>query len=69
MAYSFGDVTWLFGIQRAWLAFANRAEAAVTRADVTAEHERGGAIGPALEDVWAARLLADGVQVETFDQL
>jgi hypothetical protein len=41
----------------------------VTRADVAAEHERGGAIGPTLENVWAARFLADGVQVKTFDQL
>src|SRR5690349_18774674 len=69
MAHSFGDVSWLFGIQRTRLALAHRAEAAMTCADVAAEHERGGAIGPTLEDVWAARFLADGVQVETFDQL
>jgi hypothetical protein len=41
----------------------------MTCADVAAEHERGGAIGPTLENVWAARFLADGVQIQTFDQL
>src|SRR5215213_9650070 len=69
MAHSFGDVTRLFRIQRARFAFAHRAEAAMTRADVAAEHEGGGAIGPTLENVWTTRFLADGVQVETFDQL
>src|SRR5690349_20525218 len=69
MAHSFGDVAWLFRIQRARLALADRAEAAMTRADVATEHERRRAIGPALENVWATRFLADGVQIETFDQL
>jgi hypothetical protein len=69
MIHCFGYVAWLLGIERARLALAHRAEAAMTRADVAAEHERGGAIGPTLENVWAARFLADGVQVQTFDQL
>ncbi len=69
MAHSFGDVTWLFRIERVRLAFTHRAEATVTRADVAAEHECGGAIGPTLENVRTACFLADGVQVETFDQL
>jgi hypothetical protein len=41
----------------------------MTRADIAAEHESRGAIRPTFKDVWAARFLADGVQVETFDQL
>ena len=50
-------------------ALADGAEAAVARADVAADHEGGGAVGPALEDVRAARLLADRVQVQLLDQL
>ena len=41
----------------------------MTSADVAAQHERGGAVSPTLEDVWATGFLADGVQVQTFDQL
>jgi hypothetical protein len=41
----------------------------MTRADVAAEHERRGAVGPTLENVWATGFLADGVQVQAFDQL
>src|ERR1041385_8079117 len=66
---SFGDVSRLFGIETAGLSFADRAEAAMTRADVAAEHERRGAICPTFEDVWTARFLANSVQVESFDQL
>ena len=38
-------------------------------ADVTQDHEGGGAVFPALADVWAAGLLADGVEVELPHQL
>src|SRR5215213_1352797 len=69
MIYCFGDMPRLLRIQRARLAFAHCTEATVARADVAAKHESGGAIRPALENVWAARFLADGVQVESFDQL
>ena len=50
------------------LAFANRAEATVTGADVTAQHERGGAIGPALKNVWTLRFLAKSMEVQPFDK-
>ena len=66
---SFGNVTRFFGIEESGLSFSYGTEAAMTRADVAAEHKRGGAIGPTLENVWTTRFLADGVQVETFDQL
>ena len=65
----FGNVLRLFGIEKSGLAFTDRTETAMPRANVAAEHERGRAIGPAFEDVWATRFLADGVQVQTFDQL
>ena len=38
-------------------------------ADVTAQHESCGAIGPTFENVWATRLLAYCVKIQTFDQL
>src|ERR1700704_3476101 len=38
-------------------------------ADVAAEHERCGAIGPAFKDIWAPRFLTNRVQVQAFDQL
>ena len=69
MGNCFGDVAGFFRIECAGLSFAHRAEAAMTRADVAAEHERRGAIRPAFEDVWTARFLAHGVEVESFDQL
>src|SRR6185295_1893105 len=65
----FGNVARFFGIKRSGLAFSDSAEAAMTCADVAAEHEGRGAVGPAFENVRTARFLADGVQVETFDQL
>jgi hypothetical protein len=69
LLHSFGNVTRFFRVERAWFSFADRAKSAVTRANVTAEHEGCGAIGPALENVWAARLLADRVQIKTLNQL
>ena len=42
---------------------ANGAVAAVPRADVAQDHEGGGEIFPALADVRAVRLLADGVEI------
>ena len=69
MVDCFGDVTRFFRVQKSRLSFPDGAKAAMTCADIAAEHESGGAIGPAFEDVRAARFLADGVQVESFDQL
>src|SRR5256885_6829517 len=69
MAHGFGDVARLCGIKLRRLTFIDRAEAAMARAGVAAEHEGRGAIRPALEDVGAARLLADRMQVQAFDEL
>ena len=66
---SFGNVTRFFRIETSRLSFAHGAEAAMTRTDVAAEHEGRGAIGPTFENVWTASFLANGVQVETFDEL
>ena len=69
MIHSFRDVTRLFSIERARQAFTDRAEPAMTRADVAAQHERRGAIGPTLKNVGTTGFLADGVQVKSFNQL
>ena len=69
MTNRFGDVSRFFRIETAGLSFPDRAEAAMTRADVAAEHERRRSIGPTLENVWTTGFLTDGVQVESFDQL
>jgi len=69
MTDGLGHVARLFRIQLAGLALSDCAEAAMPRANIAAEHERGGAIGPAFKNVRAARFLANGVQVESFDQL
>jgi hypothetical protein len=69
MVHSFGDVSRFFRIEAAGLSFADCAEAAMTRTDVAAEHERRGAIGPTFKNIWATSFLTNGVQVESFDQL
>jgi hypothetical protein len=67
--HSFCDVSRLFRIETAGLSFTDRAEAAMTRANVAAEHERRGAVGPTFENVGTTSFLTNGVQVESFDQL
>ena len=69
MAHGFGHVTRLFAVERARLAFADRAKAAMARADVAAQHESRRAIRPALKDVRATRFLTNRVQIQPFDQL
>ena len=69
MSNSFGDVAWLFRVERTRLTFADSTKAAVARADVTAQHERCSAIGPTLKNVGATRLLAYRVKIQTLDQL
>src|SRR5436305_1501555 len=63
MAHGFGDVARLCGVELHGLPLVDGAEAAVARAGVTAEHEGRGSVRPALEDVRAARLLADRVPI------
>src|SRR2546430_8986660 len=50
------------------LARLHVAEAAAARAGVAEDHEGGGAAVPALADVRAGRLLADGVELVAVDQ-
>src|SRR5712691_6555277 len=69
MSDSFGDVAWFFRVERTRLTFADGTKTAMARADVTAQHERCRAIGPTLKNVWATRLLAYCVKIQTFDQL
>ena len=69
MINCFGDVTRLFSIQVARLALTDGAEPAMTRANVAAEHERRGAIGPTLKYVRTTCFLTNRVQIESFDQL
>ena len=69
MADGLCHVTRLFRIQRPRLPFSDRAEAAMTRADVAAEHEGRSAVGPTFKNVWATSFLTNCVQVETFNEL
>jgi hypothetical protein len=62
-------MAWFIRVKLSRLAFANRAKAAVARADVAAQHESGSAIRPALKNVRALRFLTNRVQVESLDQL
>ena len=69
MAHGFGDVARFCRVERHRLPFVDRAETTMARASIAAEHERRGAIRPALEDIWAARLLTDRMQIQARDQL
>ena len=62
-ARGLGDVV----LRRA--AVGDGAVGAVPRADVAEDHERRGAVLPALADVGAVRFLADGVEVELAHQV
>ena len=48
----------------AWIAFGDGAEATAARAQVSQNHERGGAAMEAFVDVRAARGFTDGVQIQ-----
>jgi len=64
----FSDMSRFLLVERSRFTLANRAKAAVARANVAAQHECCGAIGPTFEDVGTARLLADRVQVQPLNQ-
>jgi hypothetical protein len=64
----FGHAARLIVIDRQRRALLHRAEAAPPRADVAQDHERRGAMIPALADVRAGRALADRVQFQIRDQ-
>ena len=57
----------LVGRQRQRVPRVHLAEAACSRAPLAVDHEGRGAVGPALVDVRAARLLAHGDQAEVVD--
>jgi hypothetical protein len=59
-----GHPAGLLGVERERPAGVDQAEAAGPGAAVAQDHEGGGAVGPALVDVGAAGLLADGVQLQ-----
>ena len=60
------DVGGLFGVERRWQAGAHVAERAGAGAGVAHDHQGGVALGPALADVGAAGLLADGGEAVLF---
>ena len=65
-----GDVPRLLRVERPARSLCDRAEAAAPGADVAHEHERRRPLAsPALEDVGALRLLADGVEVLAPDEV
>src|SRR6185436_3452082 len=63
----FANVTRFIGVKRNRPSLADRAEAAMPRADVAKNHEGRSALAPAFEDVWAASLLTHGVQAQVVD--
>ncbi len=63
-----GELLRLMRIDRARLAGGDVAEGAGARADIAQDHEGGVLARPALADVGARRLLADGVQLVLADQ-
>ena len=69
MTHSLCDVAGLVGVERPRRAFTNRAEPAMARADIPAEHKGSSPVSPAFEDVRAPRFLTNRVQVQTLNQL
>ena len=65
----FGDPRRLTGVRLERLAGVDQAEAARSRAALPQHHERRCAVGPALGEVRAAGVLADGDEVEIADRL
>src|SRR5208283_663990 len=62
--HRFGDTARLVVINRLRTALGHGAKSAAARAQVAQQHERSGAMVPALPDVGAVRRLADGVQLQ-----
>ena len=63
-----GDVGRFHRVEVHRLAFIDRAESAMPRAGVAAEHKCRGLVRPAFKDIRAFRFLADGVQIKPVDQ-
>jgi hypothetical protein len=66
--HSLGNMAGLFSIQKAGHTFANGAKAAMASTNIARKHERCGSIRPAFENIRTARLLANRVQVKSFDK-
>ena len=69
MAHSFRDVPWFLRVEVSRFSFPDCTKPTMTRANIAAEHERGGAVRPAFENVRTTRFLTNRVQIESFDQL
>ncbi len=69
MLYGFGNVCRLHRVEVHRLAFVHGAKSAMPRTCIAAEHESRGLIGPAFEDIRALCLLADGVKIQSVDQV
>src|SRR5207253_10842573 len=69
MPHCLGDMSRLFCVESARLAFTNRAKSAMSRADIPAEHKGCSPVSPALENVWALCFLANRMQVQALNQL
>jgi hypothetical protein len=65
----FADVARLIRVERARLAFADRAEPAMARAYVAEDHKSRRAFSPAFKNIRATRFLADGVQAQVLYQV
>src|SRR5579859_3243091 len=65
----FGDAQRLADVELGRPSRGHRAEPARARADVAQDHERRGPTAPAVEDVRALRLLANGVEAPRLHQL
>ena len=63
LLYNQADVARLLGVQEMGLAFVNSAEVTAAGADVSQDQKGGGVMTPALADVRAARLFANGMKV------
>jgi len=65
----FRNVSRLLRIELNGLALSHCTKAAMPGANIAAEHKGGGSIRPALKNIRATRLLADGMKAEAFNQL
>src|SRR4030095_15031534 len=66
--HGFGHVMRLLRIKQTRNTFTDGAEPAVSSANVSAKHESGGSIRPALKNVRTPSFLANRVKIQTFDQ-
>jgi len=63
LLYNQADVARLLGVQEVGFAFVYSTEATAAGADVSQDQKGGGVMTPALADVRAARLFANGMKL------